>query len=175
MPSRLPRKFDPQSVEQEFVTSDISIRELARRHAVSWSTLASWARKEDWRGKRVAYKAALSRRSYEVMAADIATQTGVVKEESVAVMRATLRAYAQQLKNGEVKVNVKDAVEAVRALTLLLAEPEETKEDPTVVSVGPSGDADFFRRIVETARRRVAASEPVEGTAQTGPAITRAN
>lgn len=172
--ARLPRAFDPQALEQEYVTSDISIRALAARHSVSWSTVASWAKKEDWKGKRVAYKAALSKRGYEVMAAEIASQQGVIKEESVAVLRATLRAYAQLLRNGEIKVTPKDAIEAVRELRAATTEPDEVKE-ATVVTVGASADPDFFRRIVETARKRVATAGGVEGTSPPGPANARPN
>lgn len=172
--SRLPRKWDPQALEKEFVTTDITIRELARRHEVSWSTVASWARKEDWKGKRVAYKSALSRRGYESMAVEVASQEGLVRDESVTVMRATLRVYAQQLASGEIKVTTRDAVEAVRTLATLLQEPEGPK-DGNVIEVGPPADADFLRRVVEAARRRLAAPGVLEGPAAAGAEKPRLN
>lgn len=124
-----PRKWDPKKVEQEFVTTDLSIRELARRNNVSQSSMAKHARDNDWAGKRAAYKASLSRRTYEKMAAEIADQEGIIREENILVMRATLRRYAEMLAAGEVNVTTKDAVEAVKTIAFLMGEPESGKRD----------------------------------------------
>lgn len=170
-----PRLWDPKRVEQEFVTSDLSIRELARRHGVAQSSMAKHARDNDWAGKRVAYKAALSRRGYEAMAAEIASQEGIIREESILVMRATLRKYAERLAAGDVPVSTKDAVEAVKTIAFLMGEPASGSRDADNARTVSKPDAEHLRRVAEAARRQL--NEPVilEGTAGPGESGTRPN
>jgi hypothetical protein len=167
--------WDPKKVEQEFVTSDLSIRELARRNGVSQSSMAKHARDNDWAGKRVAYKSALSRRGYEAMAAEIASQEGIIREESVLVMRATLRKYAERLASGEVAVSTKDAVEAVRTIAFLLGEPQSGSRDADNARTVSKPDADHLRRVAEAARRHLSEPTVLEGTVAPGESRTRPN
>lgn len=169
-----PRKWDPKKVEQEFVTSDLSIRELARRNDVSYSSMAKHARDNDWSGKRVAYKASLSRQTYEKMAAEIADQEGIIREESLIVLRASLRRYAEQLAAGEVNITTKDAVEVVKAIKDMMREPEDGKRDAEGARTVSKPDAEHIRRVAEAARSR---SRPVvlEGTVVPGEQGTRPN
>jgi transposase-like protein len=171
-----PRKYDAKAVEMEFVTGEVSIRELARRHGVSFSSLAKHARDNDWQGKKVAYKSSLARRGYEAMAAEVASQEGQIREENIMIMRATLRVYAERLKNGEVPISAKDAMDAVRVLATLLTEPEGVKDDRTIIEGSArTVDADFLRRVGEAARRRLNAPGAVAGTAFGESERTRPN
>jgi hypothetical protein len=169
-----PRLWDPKKVEQEFVTSDLSIRELARRSNVSYSSMAKHARDNDWNGKRMAYKSSLSRQTYERMAAEIADQEGIIREESILVLRASLRRYAEQLAAGEVTITTKDAVEVVKAIKDMMREPDDGKRDADNARTVSKPDAEHLRRIAEAARGR---SRPVvlEGTAGPGEQGTRPN
>jgi transposase len=171
------RKYDAAEAEKEFVTSNVSIRALAIKFDVSFSTLAAYARNNDWKGKRMAYQNSLSRRSYEQMAADVAAEESQIRVESIAVMRATLRIYAKRLANGDVPVNTKDAVEAVRTLAVLLSEPEGTKDEPYNVTGSDRNkpDADFLRRAVEAARGRLASGPVLAGAAPGQPPGTKPN
>ena len=170
-----PRLWDPKRVEQEFVTSDLSIRELARRNNVSQSSMAKHARDNDWAGKRVAYKAALSRRGYEAMAAEIASQEGIIREESVLVMRATLRKYAERLAAGDVAISTKDAVEAVKTIAFLLGEPDSGRRDADNARTVSKPDADHLRRVAEAARKQLAGPVVLEGTVVSGESRARPN
>jgi hypothetical protein len=169
-----PRLWDPKKVELEFVTSDLSIRELARRNGVSYSSMAKHARDNDWNGRRHAYKASLSRQTYERMAAEIADQEGIIREESLIVLRASLRRYAEQLASGEVSISTKDAVEVVKAIRDMMREPEDGKRDADNARTVSKPDAEHLRRIAEAARTR---SRPVilEGTARPSEPGTRVN
>ncbi len=170
MPVRRPRLWDPELVEKEYVTSNLSIRELARRHKVTQSSMAKWARDHDWQGKRISYQSAISRRGYEVMAAEIAQNEGVIRQESIVVMRATLKKYAEALTRGDINVTAKDAVEAIKTLAILLGEPQGGSRDPAVDARNVTKpDADHLRRVVEAARRRVAESSVLEGPDESGP------
>lgn len=173
MPSRLPRKFDPQALEREYITSDISLRALALRHGVSWSTVAAWARKETWSGKRADYKNSLSRRTYEATAAVVANDTAQIKTENIAILRASLRQYAISLQKGDIKLTPKEAVEFVRALREMTEVPEEAQD--TIVNVSAPPDAEFFRRLLETARRKLSEPGPPEGPDPAKPKGSRPN
>jgi hypothetical protein len=161
-----PRKYDPVALEREFVTSDISIRSLAGKNGVSFSSLAKHAREQDWAGKRLAYKSTLARRGYEAMAQTLAEDEANIRIESITVLRATLRQYAQRLAKDQVPIGVKDAVEAVRMLATLLTAEEGVKDDNTLAAgartvSGP--DADVLRGLVEAARGRLASARVLAG------------
>ena len=172
-----PRKYDPQDAEKRFVTGDMSIRALAAEVGVSFSTLAAYARDNDWRGKRIAYKNSLSRQTYDKMAAEVADEKAQIHTEMIAVLRATLRVYAQRLRDGEVPVGTKDAVETVKQLATLLGDPMGGDNEPRNVTPqrGESPDADFLRRAIEAARRRLASGAVLEGAAAEQPPGTRPN
>ena len=171
-----PRKYDAAEVEKEYVTGNASIRALAMKYSVSFSSMASYARTHDWSGKRIAYTSSLSRRGYEAMAASIANAQGEIRDESITVLRATLRVYAQRLAKGDVNVTTKDAVEAIRSLALLLDEPEGIKDEPrNVTGTGRSPDADFLRRAVEAARGRIDPGSVLAGVASVKPEGAKPN
>jgi len=159
-----PTKIDYASIEKEYVTGEESLRELARRRSVSWSSLASKSRRDNWNDKRAAFRDSVNRRSYERVADRYAAEQGEIRSESVMVMRATLRRYAQQLQTGEVSVNTKDAVAAVQALQLLLGEPTARSENK-VIEFSTGGLApDDLRRLVEFARTRIVEGSLAAGT-----------
>ena len=167
--------WDTKTVEQEFVTGDVSIRELARRNTVSYSSMAKYARDQDWKGKKVAYQAALSRRGYEAMAAEIAQQEGIIREESVLVMRAALRKYAEQLAAGEVSITTKDAVEAVKTIAYLMGEPDGPGKRGEDIRTVSKPDADHLKRVADAARRRLADPGVLAGATEPGKPGTRPN
>ncbi len=171
------RKYDEKAAEHEFVTTGISIRALALKVGVGFSTLAAKARDEDWKGKRVAYQSAMSRRTYEAMAVAVADEEAVIRTESVAVMRATLRRYAEQLQAGAVNVSTKDAVEAVKTLALIMGDPEGGRGDDKLDAARnvTKPDADHLRRVAEVARRRLAPGSVLEGVAVSEPPGTLPN
>lgn len=173
-----PRKYDPQLVEHEYVTSDISLRALAQKHGVSFSSLAAYARSQDWTGKKVAYQAALSRRTYEVMAADQANIKGSVMDDSMKVLRATLSVYAEQLAARKVAIAPKDAVEAIRTLAVLLGQEEGGKETNGPVIVNGTSrtiNADLLRGIAAAARGQLATDGILGGDPPGEPSRTRPN
>lgn len=159
-----PTKINYAAIEKEFVTGEESLRELARRHDVAWSSLASKSRRDAWMDKRSAFRDSVNRRSYERVADRYAAEQGEIRSESVMVMRATLRRYAQQLQKGEISVNTKDAVAAVQTLQLLLGEPTARSENK-VIEFSTGGVApDDLRRLVELARTRIVEGSLAAGT-----------
>jgi hypothetical protein len=173
-----PRKYDPKAVEHEYVTGDISLRALAAAHGVSFSSLAAYARKEDWAGKKVAYNSALSRKTYEAMAAEAGNVKGVILEDSIKVLRATLTVFAEGLAARKIPISPKDAMDAIRTLAVLLGQEEGgAGDDRNTINVTParSVDADFLRRVAETARGQIATDSVLGGAAPGESPGTRPN
>lgn len=148
-------------LEKLYVVDGKTHREIARMAGISNSTVSSRARRDDWEGKRVAYKSALARRGYEQTADAVAHEQGAVLRESTLVARAYIRRFAEQLAGNEVKTNAKDTLEFMRFLVDQLnpEKGEGLKDGPTVIegtAFPTGGGSDFLRRVVELARTRVA-------------------
>jgi transcriptional regulator with XRE-family HTH domain len=145
-------------VRKEYVTSDVSINELARRLGISNSTLAERARGEGWYNERAAYKSAVARRSYEGVADKVGAEKAAIENERVNVLRATLRRYAQQLVAGEINVTPKDAIEASKALKEFTTDPGGNMDGEIIVPVGRELPAEWLRRVLDLARERGSAA-----------------
>lgn len=165
-------KVDYSALEQEYITTDISIRALAANHGVSFSAVALQSRKRDWLNKRNAYRESLHKKTVERMADQQATMQAamneVVRTESIAVMRATLRRYAQLLAEQKVNVTPKDAVDAARQLALMFGEPTERSEAKIVEFSTGGLDPEFLRNLEDLARKRLAEGNLAE-PAGSGP------
>lgn len=171
-------KVDHKLLEREFVTGDVSVRELARRHGISWSAVAYQARKEDdagltWYDKKKAFSESVSHKSYDKMAERVATEDVAIRDELVLVHRATIHAYAQQLREGKVAITPKDAVAASQQLLLMMGEATSRAETKNL-DLRATVDLDEFRRIAELARSRLSSGN-MAGLAPGEPEGTRPN
>lgn len=156
-------KVDPKLLEREFVTGGVSIRELARRYDMSWSAIATRARKPDdagltWYDKKSAFETSVATKSFDKTVEKFANEDASIREELIIVHRATIHAYAQQLREGKIAVTPKDAVGATSALLLMLGEATSRTETTTFVD-STSLKPDELRRLAEFARSRI-----VDGT-----------
>lgn len=158
-------KVDPEVLRKEYITGDMSIRQLAATHDMSWSAIASRSRREDWAGKREAYRASVEQRAYDRTAARFASEEAEIRSEVVLAMRATVRAYINQLSNNEIKVSPKDAQGAAQVINLLMGGPTSRTESKVVEFSTGGLEPDVLRRLAELARARV-----VEGSVANGPA-----
>jgi len=170
-------KVDLRDLEREFVTGETTIRALAKKYDMSFSTLAYHARKEldeqpNWYDKKRAYKGSVDRQRYERIADRHASDMMEIHEESITVARATLRAYAQQLKDGEVKVSTKDAMLAVTVLQTLMGEPSTISEERSVAFRIPGFESeDSLRALIELARARIVPGAVAGGSRQLASGI----
>lgn len=157
-------KADYAALEKMYVTEDKTYAELARLAKLTAQSVSEYGKRNDWPGKRAAYRAALSRRGYEQVAEAVSFKQAQIVDEAISVARATLRAYANGIVEGKVQVTAKDAAEMIRLLVKELS-PDDTRDNngPVVID-NQSEDADFLRRIVETARGRATPTGSV-GTA----------
>jgi len=174
MPAHGRSAIDYKEAERRYVVDGASIRQIAADMGLrSWSSMATIARDEDWKGKRQAYLSAIARRSYETAAATVAGDRQAITDEAILAGRVTIRKYIEQLNKGEVKVNSRDAqLWAAFLMSEMGMSQGPSTEVPDVRNVTPP-DADLLRRVVEAARERVAPSGSVGPTALVGPANPR--
>ncbi len=175
--------IDYKEAERQFVVEGKSLRQIATDLGLkSNSSISHIARREDWQGKREAYKAAIARRSYEVAAATVASQNKEIRDEAILAGRLTLRAYLKQFEPDPSNPNKKppnitprDAqVWAAYLLSETTDPGSENTEAPDVRNVTPP-DADLLRRVVEAARGRVAPAGSLGAAPLVEPTNTRPN
>jgi len=162
-------KVDPKILEREFVTTDVSIRELARRYDMSWSAIATRARKPDaqgltWQDKKQAFSQSVSAKSFDKTAERFAAEDASIREELILVHRATIHAYASQLRAGNIAITPKDAVGATQALLLMLGDATSRTESKTI-EISANLPVDDLRRLAEFARTKLiegSVAEPAE-------------
>lgn len=173
MPRNVKTDFD--EAKRLYVTEGMTYAAIGAKLGCSPQNLNARGRAEDWKGQRIAFTQMVARRGYESIAAGVAIQQSAIREEAIAVARATLRKYANDIMSGQVAVSAKDAALMIELLVRELA-PEGFREDhgaPIVVS-GKTPDAEQLRRVVEAARGQVSV-EPSLGapalgrTTRTGP------
>ena len=155
-------------LERMYVVDGKSHREIARIADISNSTVSQKAKRDDWEGKRLAYQASLNRRGYELAAAEVANEQHLIVKENVLVSRAYIRTFAQQLAEGKVTTNAKDALSFMQFLaeTFDATKGEGLKDGPKVIegsAVSVGDNADLVRRVVEAARSRRAPAGGVDG------------
>ena len=132
---------------------------------MSWSAIATRARKEDasgltWYDKKEAFQKTVAEKSFDKTTERFAAEDASIREELILVHRATIHAYAQQLREGKIAVTPKDAVGATSALLLMLG--EATSRTETAIVDNTAIKPDDLRRIAEFARARL-----VDGAATT--------
>jgi len=103
------KRHDFARLEREYVTSQISLRELCRRHGISaHSVVVDQSQKHDWAAKREAYRARESESFIEKHSARMADHQAEISDkaldaidESLDRFRSDMRATEKKLVNGE--------------------------------------------------------------------------
>lgn len=152
----MPSKADYRTLEQEYVTSNVSIRAIAAKYNVAFSAVAKKARELDWNKKRAEYQSQARDKALMSAMERIADDAAEIKVEAVTAMRATIYSYIDNLKSGQVTVGTKEAALAIDKLMLLLGEATERKE--THVTIDDSlrnADTAELQQLLALVRARV--------------------
>lgn len=157
-------KVDYDELEREYVTGDISVRELARRYEMSNGSVSAQARKREWDAKRQSYRDSVARRSYEKTADRFANQQVEVNDEIFKAMRATIYKYVEALQQNKIIPNTKDASMAAEIILRLFGEPTERMEAHVLgININASGSLDnpeLLRKLESLTRGAVSGDEP---------------
>jgi hypothetical protein len=166
-----PAKVDYRIIERDYVTTELTYRDLEDKYHVAFSAISRYGREHDWPRKREEYRRQAMADSISATLEKLAEQAADVRVESVTAMRATLYEYLQNLKDHKVTVGTKEAVQAIQTLQLLLGEPTERRETKIVTDPWDGANPSELRELLAFTRARL-----VEGTADeiAGPAVGEA-
>lgn len=149
-------KVDYDELEREYVTGDVSVRELARRYDMSNGSVSAQARRREWDAKRQSYRDSVARRSYEKTADRFANQQVEVNDEIFKAMRATIYKYVEALQSNKIIPNTKDATMAAEVILRLFGEPTERTEAHVLgININATGtldNTDLLRRLESLTR-----------------------
>lgn len=151
-------KVDYQTLEAEFISSEVSLRELARREGISNSTIADQARKRGWADKRANFKVQASEKQISKAADDFATRVTRLKDRSLTVMEGVLVRFAEQLADREnpMLVSEKGVDMAVKNILLLSGEATDRSESKVLgLNVNTTVPPELFAELEQLARRRL--------------------
>jgi len=160
-------KLDWASLEREYVTTQITGREMAKREHVSNSTISTHAKREGWEEKRQAYLVDVDKRYLKISAESRARQLSRLADQSVTVLEMALTRLAIQLAGDEqtgvapMEVPIKEGLEVIRQIQTLRGLPSNITEERQVV--GHLADPRFLEAIGELARANLR-PEPVDVT-----------
>lgn len=153
------RKHDYRNLEREYITTDISIRALCRKHGIKgYSSVAQFARENGWEEKRARIQGRaqdkLTERVSDQIAEAEASLIETVRSEWITVIRAATYKFAEDLKDPSYRIRVDDLIRLIEKGLVLLGEPSDRTEERhlaltgTLEGLGP----DFFRRLAESTR-----------------------
>jgi len=153
------RKHDYQTLEREYIGSDISIRGLCKKHDIKgFSAVAQYSREHGWDEKRERIRGRATTKVVERVSDQIAEAEAdlitTVRGEWLTVIRAATYKFAEDLKDPGYKIRVDDLIKLIEKGLVLLGEPSERTEERHLELTG-SLDAlgpEFFRRLAERTR-----------------------
>ncbi len=131
------KRHDFARLEREFITTDISLRELCRRHGITAHSLVTvQAKKHEWAEKRAVHQTRASEVFIEKHAGRLADRQAEISDEAleaiaeaIAKFRADLKATEKKLVHGEwievpvMRLTPKDAAILIDRLLVLSDHP----------------------------------------------------
>lgn len=151
-------KVDYVALEREFISSEVSLRELARREGISNSTIADQARKRNWADKRASFKVQASEKQIAKAAENFAERSTRLKDRALTVMEGVLVRFAEQLSNEEnpMPISEKGVDMAVKNILLLSGEATDRSESKVLgLNVNTTVPPELFAELEQLARRRL--------------------
>lgn len=171
------RTNDYASLEREYITGTMSIRELARMHGIgNASLLHAQARRHDWYAKRDIYQSKTTTKALDFLAsreADRQLREAEVRSDAIDVIhQAILKMKSDMLavnEKGEpiMRIYPKDLALLIDRLNVLFGRPSTITEERSLgVSVTSRNvPADILREIADVARGRGSDTAAVGGSA----------
>ena len=161
------KSHDYRALEREYVTSQISLRELCRRHDISAHSLVTvQAKKRKWAEKREAYQAKESDAFMSRHAARRADRLAEINDKAIDVIEEALDKFASDMRSTEMKridgewvevpvmrLKPKDVAILLDRLMVLFEKPSVISQHQGL-SVTSELSAESLREFVEATRGR---------------------
>jgi hypothetical protein len=163
-------KHDYEAMEREYVTSDLSIRDLARIHGVRHhSIIAEQSTRREWSRKREEYKNRSADRAMSHMAdkeglrisKEMQVRDNAIEaiDEAISKMRADMKASHKVLRDNQwveeprMVIRPQDLAILIDRLNVLFGRPSNISEERNLgISISGTAGTDVLRGIVEATR-----------------------
>lgn len=143
-------------IKTDYVTGEISLRDLAKKHAVSFNTLKEHALFEDWNAARTEYRNKITTETQQKLAARDVSARVIAAETAQSVIASWLAGF------GGV-ASAADAVSAAKLLLLIDGEPTERIANIDETDLDASDIISAAGRIAARADRKAAESDYSRG------------
>jgi hypothetical protein len=176
------RKHDYTALEREYITTDISIRALCKKHDIKgYSSVAQYAREHEWEEKRERIMGRKADKMVERVSDQLAeAELSLVEEvrgEWLTVIRAATYRFAEQLKDPEFKIRVPELIALIDKGLVLIGEPSSRTEERHLALTGTLEQLpeEFVRRLAEGTRSDRPVGHGAGLPTRVGPEATRPN
>lgn len=148
-------KFDVVSAENDYVTdSSMSYRRLATKYEVNYSTIASYAKKNDWLRKREEYQSKLVQetigkalKNNSSTGADKLTKLADATDNAIDVVAGVLESY----KNGSESFTTKTLKDVVSTLRELISAQRDVND---ILTIKEQHAIEFAKEKLEIDKRK---------------------
>lgn len=165
-------QHDYDTLRREYISSDISVRELARTHNIkSWSTINARKKSEDWDQKRSDFKAQASNREVTTLVTERLRTISDIHEELLFAIRSGVRAYIASVNPKEgagQQVTARDLMGLIDKFLLLSGSTPHRTENRSLESHSFSFDGilegapdGLLRELAELAESNGAGGQPM--------------
>lgn len=154
-------KIDYDAAEREYATGSDSIRTLADKYGVAFSSMAEYSRKHGWNEKRNGYRSSISETALAKTRDKHLSEREEMLDEALKLIRASFYEYGRQLRAGEVAISPKDLATLISAAQVLSGEPTSRTEATILgVHVNATGglDLEVLRELERIARAKLVGS-----------------
>lgn len=158
----MPRtKYDYDTLERLYITSDVSIRALCEQNDVkNWSTVSVQARKRDWERKRALFKAKQFEHDIDELTRRRSMKLAQLQDDLIDVIQATILRMGANLADEKYHVTVMDLVKLIEKVNLLTGGPT-SREEIHSLNVDVDLPAELLRELQAAARANGAGRGPV--------------
>lgn len=164
---------DYKALRLEYIQSDISIRELCKKHQIkSWSTVNAKKNEENWDADREAFRAELQSRELTALVDQRIATVAAIHEELLFAIRVAVRRFTadRQRENNPDPVTARDLMGLIDKFLLLSGQPTSRTESRSFEQHAFSGDfggilagapPELLRELAEVARINGAGAKSV--------------
>lgn len=152
---------DYELLERDFITSDLSVRQLCENHGIAnWSTVHAQAKRRKWLEKRKQFKDKAFEHSIEALAEKRAIKQAELLDASIDVTLATLYKMAENLRSPDYIVTPQDLVKIIEKVQLLTG-GVTSREEIRAFNFDTQLPPELLRELARAAREGGAGAKPV--------------
>lgn len=164
-------QHDYAALKQEYVSTDISVRELCRKHDVkSWSTVNERKKREDWDGLREQFRRRIAEGEVGSLVQARLKLVSDIHEELLLAVRVAIRRFIKDVDPaaGDQAISARDLMGLIDKFLLLSGSTPHRTESRSVDTHSYTFDGvlegappELLRELAELARERGSGGQPM--------------